>query len=201
MRFGLPAVFLGATLDNDVTPLLAGVLAHWGYLDATKAFLAGASGALTGDCVFYAAGWFWSARAKRTDVYRRLGPRVVGMVGKVGAWELLAARVVYGIRYVSMVFWGIQRMPPAKFLIVDAFGCAAWVGLLTSLGFFMSETAREILGEMRLLGLWMAVALVLGVAGYEFVRIRWAPRLFPVAPERKRRRRRSTGQEVPGVRR
>ena len=189
IRFGLPAVFLGATLENDVTPILAGVLAHWGYLDPTSAFLAGALGALAGDCAFFVAGWLWSARARRTDVYRRLGPRVEGLVGRVGAWELLAARVVYGTRYVSMLFWGIQRMPPAKFLVVDAFGCAAWVGLLTSLGFFMSETAREIIGEMHLLGLWMAVALVIGVAGYEYVRFRWAPRLFPIIPERKRRRR------------
>jgi membrane protein DedA with SNARE-associated domain len=191
IRFGLPAVFLGNTLDNDLTPLLAGVLAHLGYLDATRAFLTGALGALTGDCAFFAAGWLWSARAKRTDVYRRLGPRVEALVGRVGAYELLAARVVYGIRYVSMLFWGIQRMPPAKFLLVDAFGCAAWVGLLTSLGFFMSETAREIIGGVRRIELWLAGALLLGLVGYEFVRFRWGPKLFPAEPERSRRRRRS----------
>jgi membrane protein DedA with SNARE-associated domain len=189
IRFGLPAVFLGATLDNDVVPILAGVLAHWGYLDPTSAFLAGALGALAGDCAFFTVGWRWSARARHTDVYRRLAPRVQGLVGRVGAWELLAARVVYGIRYVSMLYWGIQRLAPIEFVVVDAIGCAAWVGLLTSLGFFMSETAREVIGEMRLLGLWMAGALILGVAGYEYVRFRWGPRLFPNAPEHRRRRR------------
>jgi len=190
IRLGLPAVFLGNTLDNDLTPLLAGVLAHRGLLDATSAWLAGAMGALTGDCAFFLAGWMWSARAKRTDVYRRLGPRVEGLVDQVGAWELLAARVVYGIRYVSMLFWGIQRMAPAKFLVVDAFGCAAWVGLLTSLGFFMSETAREIIGGVRQIEVWLAGALILGLASYEIVRFRWGPRLFPAVPERSRRRRR-----------
>ena len=159
--------------DNDVVPLMAGMLANMGFIGITPAYLAAAVGALAGDCGFFLIGWIFSRRVRRSRFYRRIGPRVEKLVGRVGIWELFPARFVYGIRYVSMLYWGVQRYPAHKFLAINAVGCAAWVGLLVSAGFFMTHAAAVILGQIRRLEIWLGGTVLIGVLGYLLLRRVW----------------------------
>ena len=56
IKYGLLAVFLAAAVEADVVPVMAGVLAHFGYVNSGLAITCAGAGALTGDCVWFLVG-------------------------------------------------------------------------------------------------------------------------------------------------
>ena len=91
-QYGLVALFLLATVEGDVSLLVAGVLAHIGILPLPGAIVAGALGNLAGDSVWFAVGHRNSERIRASRVYRAVGPRVERLARRLGHWQLLAAR-------------------------------------------------------------------------------------------------------------
>ena len=60
-RFGLIAVFAGAAVEGDVTMILAGVVAHLGFMRLPDAVVVGTLGGFTADAVAYGLGRVWAA--------------------------------------------------------------------------------------------------------------------------------------------
>ncbi|MEO8140311.1 MAG: VTT domain-containing protein, partial [Gemmatimonadota bacterium] len=122
-RYGLIALFLLATVEGDVSLIVGGVLAHLGILPLVGVMIAGALGNLGGDLV-----WFWlgrrhSERIRATKFYRAVGPRIERLTRRLGAWQLLVSRVIYGTRNASMLFWGQNGLAPLRFILIDGLGC------------------------------------------------------------------------------
>jgi membrane protein DedA with SNARE-associated domain len=159
---GLLALFLIATLEGDLSMLVAGVLAHVGILPLTGAILAGALGNLAGDSVWFMVGHRNSRRIRASRLYGAVGPRVERLANKLGPWQLLAARVVYGTRNVSMLFWGQLRLPTLKFLLIDSLGCALAAAGFTLLGFAVGQSTAALTGAVRRVEHWLLVAVVVG---------------------------------------
>lgn len=163
-RFGLVVIFLGACLEGDLVLVLAGVTAHMGLVDLPLALGAGAAGCLTGDVLLFGVGRSRSAAIQQSRLYRAVGPAVERVAARLGYWQILASRAMYGTRVATMLFWGVRRSAVKKFLLTDAVGCAAWAGLLGMVGFAASNGATTILGEVRRAELWL-----LGAAGVALV--------------------------------
>lgn len=162
LAHGLVALFLMAMVEGDLSLLVAGVFAHLGLLPLPGAMLAGALGNLAGDSVWFALGRSHSDRIRASRFYRSVGPRIERLALKLGPWQLLAARVVYGTRNASMLFWGQLHLPPLRFLLFDGLGCAlAGVGF-TLLGFGVGLSTEALTGEVKRLEHWLLVAVVLG---------------------------------------
>lgn len=181
-RWGAAGIFLVATLDGDVVLLTAGVLAHLGSIGIGTAIAACSTGMWAGDAGWYLLGRAGSKEFRETRFYRKVGPTIERLVGMLGPFEILTARFVYGTRYASMVYWGIQGMPAPRFLGINAAGCLAWSGLLVTLGFFMSHSVTLVLGDIRRLELWFLGTLALTAAVYFGARSalrRWHPKSIP----------------------
>ncbi|HEV7366052.1 MAG TPA: hypothetical protein VGN76_09430, partial [Gemmatimonadales bacterium] len=82
---------------------------------------------------------------------------------RMGPWELLAARFVYGTKAASMVFWGLHGLSLPRFLLIDTLGCAIGATVFTGLGYLVSGSATVLLGKVRRVQLWLLGALVVGV--------------------------------------
>src|SRR5262249_55774895 len=115
-RFGLLAVFLGTAVEGDLALILGGVAAHMGLMDPLLVGVAGTFGGLFGDAVWSLVGRSNADAFRQSRVYRRVGPTIERLVERFGAWQILLARPVYGTRVASMLFWGTQRLPPARFV-------------------------------------------------------------------------------------
>jgi membrane protein DedA with SNARE-associated domain len=165
-RFGLIAIFLGACVEGDLILVLGGVTAHLGLVDLPLAIGAGAAGCLTGDLVCYAIGRSRAAAIQRSRVYRAVGPAVERMATRLGRWQILAARVMYGTRVATMLFWGAHRLSLQKFVVADIVGCAAWAGLLGMVGYAASSGATVILGEVKRVELWLLGAACTSVVAF-----------------------------------
>ncbi len=164
IEYGLAAVVLGAMLEGDMTLVLSGVVAHLGIFPLSKAVAAGAVGSLLGDCAWYWVGRLQGARFRTGRIYRRVGPRIESLVRRFGVWQLLLVRFVYGTKNPSMVFWGLQGLPFARFTAVDALGCAIGTFLFSGLGYVVSGSAEVLVGRVRRIELWLLGAVVAGVA-------------------------------------
>jgi membrane-associated protein len=171
IQYGLAAIFLCALVENDVTFVFAGVVIHLGLVDPMLAVAYALAGALIHDSF-----WFWLGHTKSEDirasrVYRRLGPAVERLAARFGPWELFVCRFIYGTRNPSLVFWGIQGLPLAKFYLIEVLALTIWGCFLTTLGFCLSNMAAAVIGTVRSMERWMLGALGVIILGALIARI------------------------------
>jgi membrane protein DedA with SNARE-associated domain len=160
VRFGPVAILVGAALEGDATLILAGVAAHLGLVGLPMALAAGCTGALLGDCVWYAVGRTAAGRIRRAAFYARVQHVVERLATRVGPAQIVLAHLVYGTRIASMVFWGMRGLPFLRFATIDLIGCAVWCGILVPLGFLLSGSATALIGEVEVVERRFAGALL-----------------------------------------
>jgi membrane protein DedA with SNARE-associated domain len=159
---GLVALLLLATVEGDLSIVVGGVLAHLGLLPLSGVVVAGAAGNLMGDSAWFAIGRRFRLRIRENRLYRAAGPGIERLVRRFGPWQLLAARVVYGSRNVSMVFWGQHELPVSRFLLVDALGCGlASIGFAL-VGYGLGNGTTAITGDVTRVERYLLVGVVAG---------------------------------------
>jgi membrane protein DedA with SNARE-associated domain len=162
IRYGLLAVVVGAAFEGDFSLILAGVVAHLGIFPFPHAIAAGVLGSLLGDSIWFGFGRLRGPRFRQGRLYRRVGPTIERLAYRLGPWELLAARFVYGTKAASMLFWGLHGLRVARFLLIDAIGCTMGALVFTGLGYLVSGSAIAILGKVKRVELWLLGVLLVG---------------------------------------
>src|SRR5439155_223752 len=84
--------------------------------------------------------------------YLRAAPLIERLVARVGEREIVLSRFVYGTRIASMFFWGVHRLPYARFAAFDLVGCLLSAIVLAGLGFGLSTSAVALLGRVTRAG-------------------------------------------------
>jgi membrane protein DedA with SNARE-associated domain len=182
LRYGPAAVVLGTATEGDVSMILTGVMAHLGLLAAPVALAAGAGGAMLGDVVCYVLGRVHSRAILSSALYRRAAPFVSPIAARLGPWQIVMSRFVYGTRVATMVYWGAHDMPAWRFAIADAAGCLAWALLLGGLGFLASSSAETVLGRVRHAEMWLLAAGAVAILLVASVRTLYRRRARPGDP-------------------
>jgi membrane protein DedA with SNARE-associated domain len=162
VRYGAVAVVLGAMLEGDLSIVMAGVVAHLGYLSLATALEAAWVGAFVGDTLWYALGRERADMITRSGVYRRAAPLIERLVARLGDREIVLARFVYGTRIASMFYWGVRGLPFARFALLDLVGCFLSVLVLGLLGFGLSESAMTLFGRVQRAERWIVMAVLVG---------------------------------------
>ena len=163
IHYGLAAVALLATVDGDVTLILAGVIAHLGLFSLPVGIGAGGTGAFIGDTIFYTAGRTNMRWIHKTRLYRRMGPRAESLLQRFGVGQLFAMRLVFGTRIATLVLCGVQGLAFWRFALFDTLSCMAWATLLGLLGFALSNRAAWLIREVKSVEVAAAGALVVTV--------------------------------------
>ena len=171
IEYGLLAIFLCGIVENDVTFILSGVVVHLSGLHPVPALVAGLSGALLHDSIWFWLGHYRADTVKAHRVYRRIGPAIERMAAKFGPWELLVCRFFYGTRISSIVFWGVQRLSVTSFLLIETIALTIWGAVLLTAGYVLSTGAAAIIGRVKSMERWMLCALVLAVVGFLLARV------------------------------
>jgi len=174
-RFGLPAVFVLTAIEGDLGLILGGIAAHLGLMSPLAVIVAGTLGGFAGDAAWFSIGRRTADTVRNSAAYRRVGPTLERLVARFGPRQILLARPVYGTRVASMLFWGSQRLAPARFAALDLPACAVWAVLLVSLGYLSSRGVAGVLGEVRRVETWLAAAATIAIAGAFGLRL-WSRR-------------------------
>jgi membrane protein DedA with SNARE-associated domain len=160
---GVWAVLVWAVVENDVVFIMTGVAIDLGLIPAVPGLLAAVCGGVIHDSFWFGLARHRSEWIRSTVVYRKVGPYVERLVHRFGVWELFFCRFVYGTRNPSLIFWGVQRLPIQKFISVNALGLLVWCGILSGLGYFLSDRAVAIIGQVKRMERWLLCALALAL--------------------------------------
>ena len=176
--YGVFALLLWAMFENDVGVVMAGVAFELGLVQPVSAGAAVLCGSMIHDLLWYGVGRHRSDWIRGTDAYRSVGPHVERWVRKFGVWELFVCRFVYGTRYPSFLFWGVQKLPVWRFSAVNLGGLVVWCAMLSSLGYFLGDGANALIHRVKTAQsyvVWAAVLVVLVVVLRRyFFKKRWA---------------------------
>ncbi len=160
---GLLALFVIALIEGDASLVVAGVLAHTGMFPLGGVIMAGSLGNLMGDTGWFAAGRWLRSHLRTSRLFQAVGPRVERLAARLGPWQLLTARVIYGSRNVSMLFWGQHGLDLRRFLLIDALGCALAASGFAALGYLAGRGTGVVVGEVNRVEHWLLGGVVLAV--------------------------------------
>lgn len=165
-QYGIYAVFALCTVEGDITLLLSGVMAHSNFFGSYSffwVFLAGMFGGVVGDNVGYFIGRLFRTTIKDYRFYEMARPRIERLIDKFGSFAIIISKYIYGIRVAMCVFYGIGRMPYARFLMLDVISCALWSLMLASVGYFFSGAITNIIGDFKQVGMWLFFIVLFGI--------------------------------------
>ena len=162
--WGLPAVFLGALLEGDATAVLGGAFAHLGLLGVGGVLVSVFLGACASDLLWFAVARLRSRQVRGSRLWSRWSPRVARIADRIGPWQLLSCRFVWGTRVASIVYWSVQGLSPLRFAALIGAGAALWSAVLVGVGYFASNAAEAALGKV-VRGERRIAILILAVAG------------------------------------
>ncbi len=159
--YGLAAVVLGTFLEGETIVILAGYLAHQGYLNPWHVALAALAGSFASDqTLFFLARYRGAALLRR---FRRMAARVRMLertVRRHEIWLILGFRFLYGLRNVTPVFLGLGRVKAALFVPLNLIGAVVWAAAFTAAGYYFGEAVTTLLGRAK----YAELAVILGIA-------------------------------------
>lgn len=149
IEHGFAAVLIGSAVEGDFTMVFAGVVANLGYFSFPVAVGFAALGAFIGDSIWYLLGRAHTTRFRGAKFYQKVGPHVEKAAQKLGLWQIVASRFVYGTRVATMLFWGLHGLGFLRFALFDALGCLLSATVFVGLGYLIGNGADVILHQVK----------------------------------------------------
>lgn len=161
--YGYLAVVLGTMVEGEVVLVIAGFLAHQGYMHIEGVMLCAFLGSLTGDQCFFLLGRNkgaeflarrpkWQARTERIQARLHRHKRTV----------MLGFRFMYGLRCVVPFMLGSSGFPLRMFIVYNAIGAAAWAVVVGFGGYFFGYALEAMFKDISKYEHWAIGALVVG---------------------------------------
>lgn len=155
LRYGIVAVFvalmltpLGLPVPEEVSLLVAGVLAANNHVTVPLALLVGYVGVTLGDVV----AWTMGRRAglhPKGFISRLVGPEQITQIEQFykrwGAWAIVIARQLPGMRLPAFFFAGASGIPLTRFLLVDGTAAIFTTSVFFSLGYIFADDLDAVL--------------------------------------------------------
>lgn len=160
--YGYPALFIGAALEGEFVPVLAGFAAYEGYLSLPAVIIVGCLGSIMMDQVYFLIG------RNHDRGYLVSRPRLQKRIEKVMRWvdknmiiPLVLFRFVYGVRSLTPIVLGAIGTPYLKFLAFDFIGAAFWTVGLIMAGYLFGGSAELIISDIKRYELEIVIAIAL----------------------------------------
>lgn len=165
-EYGIYAVFALCLVEGDITLLISGAMAQGGFFgdySFAKVVIFGTLGGMVGDHIGYGIGRIFHEKAKHYRFYRMAQPRIDKLIDKFGGFAIIISKYIYGIRAAMCVFYGVGRMPFARFVVLDAISCFTWVLVLSGTGYFFSGAITSIIGDFQQIGIALFFVILFAV--------------------------------------
>lgn len=175
-KFGLPAIFFLTMAEGDITLLLAGVLAHgqaFGEYSFVQVLAVGTVAGVASDNVAYALGRAGRSSVKKYRFYRAARPRLERLTDKFGVLSIFVSKFTYGLRWGSCAFYGVAKMPYARFLALSFASCFMWVLILSGTGYVFHSAIYNLIGDIHHFPVILLVVLAVGVLGFYLAEKYW----------------------------
>lgn len=168
-QYGYLAIFVGTMLEGETIVLVAGFLAHQGYLSLFWIIFS----AIIGSCVSD-QGLFFLSRIKGAGFlskFPKLESQAKKLAGKMHARPVALAlfalffRFFYGLRNIAPVFLGMSDIPTFRFVVLNLLGAVIWATAFSLGGYVFGKAFTHVAGgiakfEILAIGLIVCGSLI-----------------------------------------
>ncbi len=177
IKFGYPALFLGALLEGESVLIAAGFLAKGGYLNLYVVMLIALMGTYTADVtIFFLGRKKGEGVISRFPVAKTYYPKVKDLFNKYGIWAIFITRYLYGLRLAAAASMGTMKMNKGKYLPFNFLSCTIWAILVGSLGYMFGASLEALIGQVKHYEkIVVGLIIVVGI-GIWLIRRAWSKR-------------------------
>jgi membrane protein DedA with SNARE-associated domain len=162
ITFGYIALFIGTFLEGETVLIIAGFLAHRGYLSLSLVALVAFLGSFSGDQFFFYIGRTGGqAFLNRRPHLKHRAQRVRILLERYSSLIVLCLRFLYGLRVITAVVVGISGFRARRFFVLNALSAIIWATMFAWLGYAFGQLLESILTKMRYFELWTVLGIAL----------------------------------------
>jgi len=160
--YGYPALLIGTFLEGETILVIAGFLAHRGYLKLPWVIVFAFLGTFAGDQLFFWLGWTKGANfLMRRPSYRVRVEKAQNLLKKYQKLIILGFRFVYGLRTVTPFAIGMGKSDAKQFIVLNATGAMVWAMIVGSGGYLFGNVLEIIIGDINHYELEILTAMAL----------------------------------------
>jgi membrane protein DedA with SNARE-associated domain len=150
IHFGYIVILLSTFFAGEAVLVLAGFLAHRGYLTFFLVVLVAFAGSLTSDQLYFFLGRKKGlAYLDKHPSWKTKSDRVQKLIHQHQNFVILLFRFVYGIRVITPFLIGVSDVSLFKFSVLNTVGALMWAIALTSLGYVFGHAAELLLDDIK----------------------------------------------------
>lgn len=159
--YGYLALLVGTFLEGETILVIAGFLAHRGYLELPWVIAIGFLGTFSGDQLY-----FWLGRTKganflmRRPSYRVRVEKAQNLLEKYQKIIILGFRFLYGLRAVTPFAIGLSKSDAKEFIVLNATGAIVWAMIVGSGGYLFGNALEIIIGDIKHYELEILAAMI-----------------------------------------
>lgn len=164
-RFGYPALALGLFLEGETVLVLAAFMAHRGYLNLPLVITIGFLVTFASDQFI-----FWIGRTRGTQLLERR-PAWRSRVNKARrlirgnmTFLFVGFRFMYGFRTVIPFVFGMSRLDPKRFAILNFIGTLVWALFFGIAGYLFGQVVASILKDVGRYERWIILCILIPAA-------------------------------------
>lgn len=148
--YGYPALLVGTFLEGETILVIAGFLAHRGYLELPWVIVIAFLGTFAGDQLYFWLGWTKGADfLMRRPSYRVRVEKAQNLLEKYQKLIILGFRFVYGLRTVTPFAIGLSKSDAKEFIVLNATGAMVWAMIVGSGGYLFGNALEIIIGDIK----------------------------------------------------
>lgn len=160
-HYGYIAIVLGTFLEGETILILAGFLAHRGYLELPYVISAAFTGTLIGDQLYFYIGRIKGKQfIDNRPAWHARTERVFKLLAKHQTLLILGFRFLYGIRTVTPFVLGSAGINPLRYLFLNITGALVWAVALGIAGYYFGHALELLVSEVKKYEQWVIAGML-----------------------------------------
>lgn len=162
MNYGYIAVLIGTFLEGETILVIAGFMAHRGYLELPLVILAAFIGTLVGDQLYFYIGRIkGKAFLEKRPKWQPKVNQVHNLLEKHQTLLILGFRFIYGIRTVTPFILGMSKVSPLKYLFLNICGALLWAIVFGVAGYYFGFTLELLIGKIKKYEIFIILGMII----------------------------------------
>ena len=150
IHYGYIVILLGTFFEGETVLVIAGFLAHRGYLAFYLVVLCAFAGTFAGDQLYFFIGRKKGMAYLDTNrSWKVKSGRALKLLLRHQTLVILVFRFIYGIRTITPFLIGASGISVWRFMVLNTIGGLTWALTITSLGYVFGHAAELVLQDIK----------------------------------------------------